>query len=58
MPIYHARMRMARGTGREIYKEMGLTNQAIVETKSNFFIYFWGMTFLGFLCKFGFICQL
>ena len=41
MPIYHARMRMARGTGREIYKEMGLTNQAIVEHKKQFFIYFW-----------------
>ena len=37
MPIYHARMRMARGTGREIYKEMGLTNQAIVEHKKQFF---------------------
>ena len=40
MPIYHARMRMACGTGREIYKEMGLTNQAIVETKSNFLFIF------------------
>ena len=42
MPIYHARMRMARGTGREIYKEMGLTNQAIVETKSNFLLFIFG----------------
>ena len=51
MPIYHARMRMAHGTGCEIYKEMGLTNQAISEHKKQFFIYFWGITFLGFLCK-------
>ena len=39
MPIYHARMRMAHGTGCEIYKEMGLTNQASVNTKSNFLLF-------------------